>query len=407
MSYSKPMFVALLVLLPGVAGAQGMARPLLLDAIAGAPALEAARKRTEAARSRIDASGRLADPEAEGMVSRGPEGRDMWELNVRQPLPKRGERAADRDRARAAVALSEADYALMAGELAADVAAALAEADGAQARGRVLEAQKDRLDSVLKSIEARLGTATASRIADRLTVQTRVAAMQLEIEEAARAATDAMANSRGRLGIPPDASLPPFSAPSATEIALDDSPASSVALARVAEADAMAKMARASGRPMTSVGLRFERERGAMGNEDLVGVAFSSEIPWRSRGYARAEMRAAGSEREAARAEANGARFRVASALSRVERAERLAETARRLATETRARLDAQYDALVRAAGAGSAAAGESTVLMAVEIFEQVSVTELKVIEAETAARVARADLWRYAPASRLIPAPN
>jgi hypothetical protein len=166
----------------------------------------------------------------------------------------------------------------------------------------------------------------------------------------------------------------------------------------------MAKMARASGRPMTSVGLRFERERGNMGNEDIVGIAFMSEIPWRSRGYARAELRAAESEREAAKAEGHGARFRITSALTRVERAERLAETARRLATETTSRLEAQYDALIRAAGAGSAAAGESTVLMAVEIFEQVSVTELKVIEAETAARMARAELWRYAPASRFIP---
>jgi hypothetical protein len=135
-----------------------------------------------------------------------------------------------------------------------------------------------------------------------------------------------------------------------------------------------------------------------MGNEDRIGVAFSSEIPWRSRGYARAELRAAESERAAAHAEGNSARFRITSALSRVERAERLAETARRLARETTARLDAQYDALVRAAGAGSAAGGESTVLMAVEIFEQASATELKLIEAETAARIARAELWRYAP---------
>jgi outer membrane protein TolC len=398
MSLLRSTSLALLALLPGLALAQDAAAIALIGAVVRAPVLEAARKRAEAARSRIESSGRLADPEAEGMVSRGPEGRDMWEFNVRQPLPKRGERAADRDRARAAVALSEADYAMMAGELAADVAAALADAEGAQARGRILEAQRSRLDSVLRSIEARLATASTSRIADRLTVQTRIAAMQLEIEAAGRSALDALADSRGRLGLPPDATLPAFAAPSAREIILDEAPALNSSLARVAEADAMAKIAQASGRPATAVGLRFERERGNMGNEDRVGVAFSSEIPWRSRGYARAELRAAESERAAAQAEGNSARFRITSALSRVELAERLAETARRLARETTARLDAQYDALVRAAGAGSAGGGESTVLMAVEIFEQASATELKVIEAETAARIARAELWRHAP---------
>jgi hypothetical protein len=205
------------------------------------------------------------------------------------------------------------------------------------------------------------------------------------------------------LGLVPDDTLPRFAAPGVGEISLDESPVSILALARVAEADAMARMAQASAKPATAVGLRFERERGSMGNQDRVGVAFSSEIPWRSRGYARAEFRAAEAERDAAEAEGRGARFRITSALSRVERAERLAVTARRLAGETSGRLDAQYDALVRAAGAGSAAEGESTVLMAVEIFEQATATELKVIEADTAARVARAELWRYVPTSRFF----
>jgi hypothetical protein len=256
---------------------------------------------------------------------------------------------------------------------------------------------------VLQSIESRLGTATSARIADRLTVQTRIAAMQLEIDAAERAAMDAWADSRGRLGLAPGAALPAFAAPALDEIAPGESAASNVALARIAEADAMTRLAQASARPMTAVGLRFERERGSMGNEDRVGLAFSSEIPWRSRGYARAEVRAAGAEREAAQAEDTSARFRITSALSRVERAERLAYIARRLAGETSARLDAQYDALVRAAGAGSAAGADSTVLMAVEIFEQASLTELKVIEAETAVRVAQAELWRHAPISRFV----
>jgi hypothetical protein len=390
---------------PGLLFGEDQASVELLRAVGAAPALQAARERIEASRSRIDSSGRLADPEAEGMMLRGPGDRDMWEFNVRQPLPRRGERAADRDRAKAVVASAEASDAMAAGELAAEVAAALAEAEGAQARTRVLDAQRLRFEAVLKSIEARLATATTTRVADRLTLQTRIAAMQLEIDESVRAASDAQAESRGRLGLAPELPMPAFAAPMVSDVSLRESAAESAASARAAEADAMAKMARVSTKPATAIGLRLERERAGMGNEDRVGVAFSSEIPWRSRSYARAEIRAAELERNAAQAEGSGVRFRITSAIGRVERAERQAATARRLANETRARLDAQYDALVRAAGAGGASGAESTVLMAVDIFEQAAAAELKVIEADTAVRIARAELWRHIPVSRLVAA--
>ncbi len=402
---SHSIITALLVVAwPASSPAQSSAPTLLLEAVSNSPVLEAARKRIDAARSRTDAAGQLANPEVEAMASKVTrESREMYEVTVMQPLPKRGERAADRDRARAVVTMAEAEYAMTAGELSADLATALAEAEGAQARVKILEAQVGRLDSVLKSIEARLATATTARFADRLTVQTRIATMQLAIEEQRRTATDALSEARGRLGLNPAAALPPYSAPSVQEISPADAPALGVASARVAEADALAKMARASGKPATAVGLRFERERSRMGNEDIVGFAFSSEIPFRSRRNSRAEVKAAESERAAAQADGNGARYRITSALSRVERAERLTELARRLAAETRARLDAQYDSLVRSAGAGSALGGESTVLMAVEILEKAAETELKVIDADTAARTARAGLWRYVSTARFL----
>lgn len=373
-----------------------------LRAIAGAPALEAASRRTTAARERVEASGRLPDPEVEGMGSRmvGPmdERSTMWEVNVRQPLPKRGERAADRERARAGVAMAQADYALMAGEMAADTAMALAEAEGAAARIRILETQVGRLDAVLRSIEVRLAAGSTGRMTDRLTVQTRVAAMQLMIEEERRMAADALAEARGRLGLAPDAPLPAFAAPLAGEIKLDDAAVLRLAAARADEAGAMVKMARASANPMTAVGLRFEKERKAMGDENTVGLAFMSEIPWRGRGYARAEARAAEAERAAAQTDANAARYRISAALTRVDRAERLAQTARRLSAETLDRLNAEYDSMIRAAGA-TTAGGESTVLQTVELLEKATDTELQVIRADTAVRTARAELWRYAPA--------
>ncbi len=112
----------------------------LLSAVTGSPALESARRRIDAAQARVGAAGRLADPELEAMGSRANrpgtvDDRSMWELSVRQPLPRRGERAADRERATAVVSMAEAELAMVAGDTAADAAMALAEAEGARAPG--------------------------------------------------------------------------------------------------------------------------------------------------------------------------------------------------------------------------------------------------------------------------------
>jgi hypothetical protein len=236
-------------------------------------------------------------------------------------------------------------------------------------------------------------------MADRLTVLTRVASMQLMIAEERTMAADALSDARGRLGLKPDAALPAYAAPTVADISADEAAALRLAAARADEAAAMVKMARASARPMTAVGLRLERERMAMGDQDTIGLAFMSEIPWRSRRYARAEIRAAEAEGAAAKSDASAALFRVASALSRVERAERLAETSRRLSSETLGRLHAEYDAMIRAAGV--AGSGESTVLQTVELLEKATETELQVILADLTARTARAELWRYLPVDR------
>lgn len=407
------LWLPLLAALTASSGAQPATSPNekveLLRAVINAPALNAAAGRTTAARERVEAAGRLADVEVEGMGSRmvGPMGEraTMWEVNVRQPLPKRGERAADRARARATVSMSEADYALMVGEMAADTAMALAETEGANARIRLLETQVGRLDAVLRSIEARIASG-GGRLADRLTVQSRVASMQLMIEEERQMAADALAEARGRLGLSPEAPLPSFAAPTVGDIKADDAAAVRLAVARTDEANAMVKMARASANPMTSVGVRFENERRAMGDENTLGLAFMTEIPWRNRRYARAEVRAAEAERGAAQTDATAARYRISAALTRVDRAERLAATARRLSSETLARLNAEFDSMIRTAGV-SAPMGESTILQTVEILEKSTDTELQVIRADTAVRTARAELWRYMPASQFQNAKN
>lgn len=397
------------------AGAATPAPSPLLDAVAAAPALSAAQQRVAAARARSDSAGRFADPEVEGMISRADMvdgSADMWELTVRQPLPKRGERAADRERAHAAVTMAEADYAMLAGDLAADVAMGLAEIEGARSRIAVLGDQLRRLEAVLEGIEVRIG-AGGGRIADRLTLQSRIAAMELMIEQERRMADDVAATVRGLLALSADGPLPPFAAPESGEIRADEAAVLQLAQARMAEATAMRQMARASARPMTAIGVRLEREQTVMGNNDTVGLAFMSEIPWRSRRYARADVRAAEAEREAARADGSSARHRIRSTLTRVDRADRLAETARRLAADTRSRLETEFNAFLDTAGSSGATAsgamggGDSSVLQAVEILEKMSDTELQVILAETAARTTRAELWRYLPAETLLRIPT
>ena len=194
--------IALLVCSLATAEAQTAVPPeqrQLMNVVVNSPALAAAYRRTTAARERVGASGRLADVEVEGMGSRmnGPmdERSTMWELNVRQPLPKRGARAADRERARAGVFIAEADYALIAGEMAADTATALAEAAGAEARIRLLETQVGRHQTVLRSLESRIATQRgiidrlntmferATTIDDLITLETTIAQHQATLED--------------------------------------------------------------------------------------------------------------------------------------------------------------------------------------------------------------------------------
>lgn len=400
----------LLALLAVGSTAQGASSDLL-RAVSEAPALAAAARRVEAAEARVGASGQLPDPEVEGMLSqmRGPMGErnNMVEVNVRQPLPKRGERAAQRDLARAGVAMAAADYAAMAGEMAADTAMAVAEAESGAAKIERLEAQIARMESVLRAIEVRLSTGAmggmGGRLADRLALQTRIAAMQLMIEEERRMNADVLAEARARLGLPSEAALPAYEVLSPAEVSAEQAAAVQLARARAAEADAMGKMAVATARPMTAVGVRFERERTPMGDEDTLGIAFMSEFPWRSRHTSRAQSKAADAERRAAQADASAATHRVASAVARVERAARLAATARKVSTDTRARVEAETDALIRAASAGTPS--ESTVLMVVELLEKSTDAELQAIDAEKAARVAAAELWRFVPVDR-VPVP-
>lgn len=233
----------------------------------------------------------------------------MWSVTFQQPLPRRGERAADRDRARAVRSMAEADYVMAAGELASEVAMELADAEAAARRATLLEQQIARTRAVLDAVDARLGTGQGS-LAGRLVLQSRINSMQVMVERERQMQADAEAEIRGRLGLQPDAPLPSYAAPAAGDVSADTAAAVLGAQARASEAAAMARMARASTRPMTAVGLTFEREETNMGNEDIVGLSFMTDIPWRARRYARAETRAAEADRSAAQMDADGGRRR-------------------------------------------------------------------------------------------------
>ena len=390
--------LGLLLLSPGATSAEA---PGFAASVLRAPALQAAAQRTEAAAARMDAAGRFPDPTVEGMYGRAQmampaEERPMWGLRFQQPLPRKGERAADRERARAVRTMSDAEYLMAAGEIAGEIAMGLAEAEAAGQRAVLLEQQIARTRSVLAAVDARLGTGQGS-LAGRLVLQSRISSMEVMLERERQMRNDAEAEVRGRLGLPPEAALPLYSAPHASDIRVDSAASVLVAQARAAEATAMARMARASSRPMTAVGLSFEREEASMGNEDIISVSFMTDIPWRSRRYAKAEERAAEADRSAASLEAEAVRHRLQSALGRVERAERLEATTLRLTSENRERLQAEYDAILRAAGTGGMG-GESSILMLIETLEKTTETEIQAIDATAAAQRARAELWRYAP---------
>lgn len=382
----------------------------LLSAVLQSPSLTAAAGRLQANRERLGAAGQLADPEVETMGARrvGPmnDRSTVWEVSVQQPLPRKGERAAERQLAGAAVVMAEAEWADLVGDMAAEVAMGLAEAEGADQRIQLLNTQVARLRAVLQALESGLAGGGETRLADRLTVESRISTMTLMVEEERQMAANARAAVRGRLGLAPELPLPSILLPALAEVQPEAAAGVALARARAAEASAMASMARASANPMTAVGVRYEREETRMGNEDMVGLAFMSEIPWRSRRSARAQGRAAAAEQAAALAEADALKYRIAAALARVERADALAETSRQLGAATQRRLEAEYDTLLRSTSVGGGMGG-STVFEIVELLERVTENQLQVQRTETAAHVARAELWRYVPAVRFGPSPS
>lgn len=399
--------LALTLALAGPAGA--VAQPEFAAALAGAPALAAARHRLEAAHARASARGRLADLELEAMGTSlrdpGVGGRrEAYELTLRQPLPRPRERASDRALGATAVRLAEADLALTAADLATTVAGLLAEASAARERANVNLGQAARLETALGGLEARLTAGGTTLLVERLGLQSRRTALRLAAAEEERKAADAEAEARARLGLAPTEALPAFATPAAQTIEPAETAAAALARARAEDAEAGARLARASAAAGTAVGLRMERERMGSGFLNGVGLVFSTDLPSRRAGAARAEVRAAAAERAAAQADEGASRLLAKADLDRAARAATFAEEARRLAAEITGRLEAEHEAVNRAIAAARPGQ-DSALLHALDILDRTTAARLQVIAAEAELRARQAALWRHAPPATLLAA--
>lgn len=377
-----------------------------LAAVRRAPVVAAAAQRVDAERWRVEAAGRWADPEVEGMAAQSTSSSsgERWELTVRQPLSRSGERSADRQRARANAGLAEAEYGELSADLASELAAGLAEAAAARERVRVMQQQRERLQVAKGSVESRLSAAGRARLADRLAIESRLTALRLEEVREERRAIDAEMSVRADLGLADADLLPDFAAPTLAQLDVAHSPAQMRVEARVAEADAAARLAQTATAPATSVGLRLERERTMQGRDDMAGLMFSTDLPFQRRRSARIELRAVDAMRAAAVREAEAVASRARAAVARWERAVSTLTLVRQLTRETRERLQGQQDALLRAVGVGGGEA-DSPILSLVDLFDQQSELDRRLIEVEAEARIAQAALWRYV-ASRPSSAP-
>lgn len=376
-------------------------------AIAAAPAVTAARLRAEAAQARQGSAGRLPDPTVEAMGAQKTtptEDNPMWGVAIQQPLPRAGERSAARNRAAAEAAMAQAEWSSMAGELAAETAMRLAEMEAAGNRHKLIAAQLAKTEQARAALDARIATGRAGSPA-RLALDMRIADMRLMLEKENQIALDAERAARASLTWPIDLALPSYAAPALQSISLEQSPAMQLAIAQERESKAMADMARAGGRPMTAVGLRFDRDQMKDGNEDSVSVTLMSDLPWQGRASSRSDLRAAQATLEASSVSRVSASNDFAALLSRIERAGQFAATTREVVATNQARLDAEYAALLRNASTSGGMGGDNSTLMVLEILERSADLQRQQIDAEFAERSARTELWRYAPTETFLSA--
>jgi outer membrane protein TolC len=371
------------------------AREVFLRHLAKAPVVAAARERLAAADHAAGAAGRLPDPMLSAGYSRVNDRMARWpmrEFGLEQALPRWGERDARRAQATAGRAMADAELAGALGELAAEVAGLLVEAEAARSRLGLVRRQAGRADAIAAAAAARTAAGRGGA-AEQLAAASRVAALAVEVAALERLTADAEDAVRARLALAAQAPLPPFAAPDQAAAARERLPPELTARARTAEAEAMRREARAGRFPETAVGVLYGREDQPGGAMTTIGVELRVALPvWQ--GAAADLERAAAARVRAARHEAEDAVRRAQASWARAQRARAVATRAQAAAAATRARIEAEYQALAHAA----ATQEDAGLLALLDVLDRVGEAERQVIEAEAAARQAEADLWRLAP---------
>jgi cobalt-zinc-cadmium efflux system outer membrane protein len=366
-------------------------------AVARTPEIHALRQQALAAGLRVDAEGLFPNPEVEGMLSQKEMevgDAEIAEIVLRQPLPQRGVRAAERALAHAQAEEAAALVEFRAAALHAEVVRLWVESETAGRRREIWALQARQMENALQALDARLASGVEGFVR-KITLESALSAMELRIEEEARMAEDAAQELRARLAMAADAPLPktiplPEKAPS-----LQMSPGFRLASAQADLARADIRLAQVSSAPMSSVALRLEREDAPEGSFDTVGVAFMTELPFRSARKSDAMERVSEAELRRAEAEIEQLRFEIENQVSRVQRAEAFAHKARRSAVETRARLEREMQVLLQRSGLNDPQ-GDSAVGRVVELLERMGELEIRAVQAEADARAAAAGLWRF-----------
>ena len=376
-----------------------------IASLAAAPGIAAARVRLSAAESAQGVAGLLPDPvfgvDAGRKRFRAGQEETMYGAMIEQPLPRWGTRDAERQQAQAEVLAGQAMYETVVGEHAAVIATALASWMASQERLTLMRQSRARIDAMRAVVAVRLAAGGAG-IAEQLLLDTRAQQLDLAVSDLERRALDDQAEIRSRLGLQPEAAIPPCAAPDPATITGSLTPLVRAAAAATAEARASEMAAQARGRPETAIGLTWEREAAQTDEQsDQFSLNLRVSLPVHRAAYGEAADAARWRAR-ASRHEAAGAAWMAESQVGRATRAQAQAVRAEASAEGIAARTHVAYEAMLQQIGSGGA-----SVTAALDLLDRVTESGIEAVLARLDGRLALADLWRLAPPVLNEPQPD
>lgn len=371
----------------------------VVDPIARAPRVAAARMRRDAARAAATAAGVLPDPMLDAQYMRMPMDPEYGYggmVEIEQAFPRWGERDGMRAMAAADLAMADADLAMARGETLARLAMYQAQARSAQARFSAYSENAQRAKNLSDLIAKSAGATGVARLAEVLSLQSRAAKWEVAAREAQIAAADALGRGRALLGLPTTAEVPDPGLMDAARI--DPARNPRLRLARAARVQAQAQLTIAASRSRPEVGVRagWQREGREAMDEYRVGVRVAIPVrPSAWRGPEEAALR----RQDAADLDATGARAEADEMLARVVRAQEQAARARTAADETRQRIGLELENLA----SGVATGEQGSTAMLFERLDMLADTGVMAVMAEADAAMATAELWMLMPTPEAV----